>query len=105
VTPYPATSYALLNVANPNVLAWAVKPAEEGIGSGVIVRLWNLSKARESAEITLQPTIATAAHVTHIETEIEPADVSTNGTLNAKFETQQLQSYRLQLRPSRASEK
>jgi alpha-mannosidase len=40
---YPATEYSLLTLSDPSVLLCAVKPAEEGIDKGVIVRLWNLS--------------------------------------------------------------
>ena len=42
-TAYPAASYSYLSVSDPNVLLWSLKPAEEGIGEGVIARLWNLT--------------------------------------------------------------
>lgn len=45
---YPATSYSLLSVSNPNVLLWALKPAEEG----VIARLWNVADSQVSCTLT-----------------------------------------------------
>ena len=37
-TAYPASSYSYLSISDPNVLLWSLKPAEEGIGEGVIAR-------------------------------------------------------------------
>ena len=45
---YPGSSYSYLSVSDPNVLLWSLKPAEEGIGEGVIARFWNLTGVAEA---------------------------------------------------------
>jgi len=32
----PEKSFSLLKISNPNMLLWALKPAEEGVTNGVI---------------------------------------------------------------------
>ncbi len=44
-----ASSFSLVNVTNPDVLLWSVKPSEEGIANGLITRLWNLKKRRRTS--------------------------------------------------------
>ena len=34
--PYPEQSHSLLGISNPNVVLWALKPAEDGIAAGAI---------------------------------------------------------------------
>ncbi len=104
ITPYPADTYSLLTVANPNVLLWALKPAEEGIAGGVIVRLWNLSDKPAKSDLSFQPGIAAATRTTHIETDIQAALVSPKGAMTATFARQQLQTYRVRLRGAPAAE-
>ncbi len=93
--PYPDATYSLLNVSNPDVLLWAVKPGEEGIASGVIARVWNLSNASTKADLAFTPGIAAAHRATHIETDIEAVPLSGTGALPATFTGQQMQTYRL----------
>ena len=52
---YPEASYSLLTVDDPGVLLWALKPAEEGIDQGLIVRLWNLSGRAAETRVRLAP--------------------------------------------------
>lgn len=93
---YPETSYSLLSVNQPDVLVWAVKPAEEGIGHGVITRLWNVSDAPVTAEWgSPQQRVASAMRTTHIETDLDPATLSAAGMVTAPFTRQQIQTYRL----------
>ena len=41
---YPDKSYSLLRISDPNLLLWAVKPAEDGIANaGITLRVWNMS--------------------------------------------------------------
>ena len=75
-TAYPGSSYSYLTVSDPNVLLWSLKPAEEGIGEGVIARLWNLTASPKSFSISLNEPIARAKSVTHIETDRGDATVS-----------------------------
>ena len=41
---YPQVSCSLVQISDPSVLLWSVKPAEDGIDTaGVALRVWNLS--------------------------------------------------------------
>ena len=93
-THYPETTYSLLSVSAPNVLLWAVKPAEDGIGKGVAVRLWNLSDKPATATVGFAPGIVAARRTTHVETDLEPLSPA-DGAVAATFTRQQLQTYRL----------
>ena len=89
-----ASTYSYLTISDPNVLLWSLKPAEEGIGEGVIARLWNLTASPKSFSLSLNEPIARAKSVTHIETDRGDATVSA-GALNATAAQNQLLSYRL----------
>jgi alpha-mannosidase len=93
--PFPADTYSLLTVSDPNVLLWAVKPAEEGIDRGIIARLWNVSDNPATAHLALAPGLSSAQRTTHIETNLEPVALTADGALPAVFARQQLQTYRL----------
>jgi alpha-mannosidase len=95
--PYPATTYSFLTISDPNVLLWALKPAEDGIGRGIITRVWNQSDAPLSFTLTLARPLASADKVTHIETSIAPAEVS-SGKLVAPIDQQQIQTHLLRLK-------
>ncbi len=92
--PFPADMFSLLTVSNPNVLLWALKPAEEGIDGGVVARLWNLADQPEETTIGLASGLASARQTTHIETDLTEVPV-TDGQVNARFARQQLQTFRL----------
>ncbi len=91
---YDAKTFSLLEVSDPNVLLWALKPAEEEIQDGIIARFWNLAPTPQTTSIALNPGIASATRTTHIETNLEPAAVA-DGVLTAKFAPQQIQTFRL----------
>ena len=93
-TAYPAASYSYLSVSDPNVLLWSLKPAEEGIGEGVIARLWNLTGTSRPISVSLSEPIARAKSVTHIETDRGDAPLSA-GALSATAAQNQLLSFRL----------
>ncbi|MFZ1701377.1 MAG: hypothetical protein WAU71_11180, partial [Pyrinomonadaceae bacterium] len=91
--PYPATNFSFLNISNPNVLLWALKPAEDGIDRGIVARVWNHGNAG-SYNLSLSQPIISAERVTHIETPIGPATVN-SGQLNAPINQQQIQTHLL----------
>ncbi len=93
--PFPADTFSLLTVTDPNVLLWAVKPAEEGIDRGVIARLWNVSDAPATATISLSSGLAGAQRTTHLETDLEALAIDAAGAIHVNFARQQLQTYRL----------
>ena len=91
---YPEPSYSLLKIASPEVLVWAVKPAEEGIEQGAIVRFWNTAHHPVQTEIEFSRPIRRAQRTTHIETDLSDAP-RVNGKLPVSFSAQQIQTYRL----------
>ncbi|MBP8256481.1 MAG: hypothetical protein KAX37_04095 [Opitutaceae bacterium] len=93
--PLPANSYSLLTVNNPGVLLWAVKPAEDGIGQGIIARLWNVTDFPVQTALSFAPGLANARRTTHLETDLEPASLSDAGTLPLRLARQQIQTFRL----------
>lgn len=95
-TAYPEKIYSLLKVSNPNVLLWALKPAEDGISQGLVARVWNLADKPEEYGIELATGIARAKEVTHIETTIAETPVAA-GRVVKTARARQLQT--LQLTP------
>ncbi len=69
---YPETSYSYLTISDPNVLLWSLKPAEEGIGEGVVARLWNMAAAPKDFSLALSEPIG-AANADHAHRD-EPAE-------------------------------
>lgn len=94
--PYPERNYSFLNITNPNVLLWTLKPAEDGISRGIITRVWNQSNATENYTLGISRTITSAEKTTHIETSISSAN-SSGGVLNANINQQQIQTHLLRV--------
>jgi alpha-mannosidase len=93
---FPANNYTFLQISNPDVLLWALKPAEDGIGRGIIARVWNQADSATNYSLSLGKTINAAEKVTHIETFIENAAVS-SGKLNTNINQQQIQTHLLKI--------
>lgn len=93
---YPANSFSFLQISNPDVLLWALKPAEDGIGRGIVARVWNQGNSPGSYTLGLSRTINSAEKLTHIETFIAPATI-TSGQLNANINQQQIQTHLLKI--------
>ena len=94
--PFPANVFSFVQISNPNVLLWTLKPAEDGISRGIVARVWNQSNAPVNYNLSLAQSISSAEKLTHIETFIENAVVS-NGQLNANINQQQIQTHLLKL--------
>jgi alpha-mannosidase len=93
--PCPPLSYSLLHLDNASVLPWTVKPAEEGIGQGMIVRLWNLSDQPQAFALGLNGIKLTrACTASHIETDTGPAELK-NGSLHGSLRGNQVGTWRL----------
>lgn len=92
---YDATRFSLLSVDDPNVLLWALKPAEEGIEHGIVARLWNLADAPANTSLTFARTLSAAHRTTHIETNIAAVALTEADSVPVSFSRQQLQTYRL----------
>lgn len=90
---YPEALYSFLNIDNPNVLLWALKPHEDGIDQGIVIRLWNLSESPASFNLTLAPgPIISALRLTHIETPLEEANIS-GGALSETLAGNQMKTF------------
>ncbi len=97
---YPETSYSLVAISNPNVLLWALKPADDGIAQGIIARVWNLSARAASFSLTIAAGRITAAkNTTHIETPIGDATVN-SGALTASIAAYQIKTFSLSITSS-----
>ncbi len=94
---YPADTYSYVTVSDPNVLLWALKPADDGISKGVIARLWNLGGSASNFTLSLAPGVQSAEQTTHIETPLGApgsAPVS-GGALHGSANAQQIVTYQL----------
>lgn len=93
---YDENSYSFLTISDPDVLLWSLKPAEDGIGQGVITRVWNQANSGRTYSLSLAQDLISAKHVTHIETFLSDASV-VNGNLSAFAAANQIQTHRLTL--------
>ena len=94
---YPDKVFSLLSIDNPNVLLWALKPAEDGITQGIITRFWNLAPSPVNFSMSMsQGAIDKAMKTTHIETTIGQASIS-NGNLNEALNQWQIGTYLISL--------
>lgn len=93
---YPENSYSLFTIADPDTLLWSIKPAEEGIGQGIITRVWNMSTAPINAALVFSRPVASAKRTTHIETDLSDAYML-GGVPYALLAGQQMQTFRINL--------
>ncbi|MGH9341264.1 MAG: glycosyl hydrolase-related protein [Acidobacteriota bacterium] len=93
---YPEKSYSLLEVSRPDVFVWSVKPSEEGIERGMMVRVWNMAHEPVQGELICAQPIAGAKQTTHIETDLEEVGL-VNGRLPVALTPQQIKTFRLML--------
>jgi alpha-mannosidase len=92
---YPAGQFSFLSISNSNVLLSALKPADDGILTGVVARVWNLSNSPVGCAFSLPGnSIASARQLTHIETPLAQLTVA-GGVLNDSLAAQQLKTYSL----------
>jgi alpha-mannosidase len=89
--------FSLLSISDPNVLLWSVKPAEEGIENGIILRVWNLKNNDVDCTISSELKIEKAKQTTHIETDIE-AIITNSGRLNTNIGHNRIETFRLFLK-------
>jgi alpha-mannosidase len=78
-------------------LLWSVKPAEEGIENGIILRVWNLKNNDVDCTISSELKIEKAKQTTHIETDIE-AIITNSGRLNTNIGHNRIETFRLFLK-------
>ena len=83
-------------IADPDREGVQLMPGEAGMGQGVVARVWNRAVSPLSYSLSLARPIASAHRVTHVETRIAPANVS-SGNLYAYVNQQQIQTHLLKL--------
>jgi alpha-mannosidase len=94
-TVYPPDIFSLLSVDDPNVLLWVLKPAEDGVKSGVIARLWNMSANPASIALSCPPfPFLKAMQLTHLETPTDQISLE-NGVLKTALNQFQLKTFSL----------
>jgi alpha-mannosidase len=94
-SPLPAATWSLLSLPSPDVLLWALKPAEEGVTNGVIARVWNVAEGARTMALSLPPLgIASARATTHVETDLGAATLA-GGAVQGSLARQQLATFRL----------
>ena len=90
----PQDSYSMLSVSNPNVILWALKPADDR-NKGLIARFWNLASTPQSYSVSLTQGVSKAFQATHIETDLAPLPVS-SGAIRLQAERLQIKTIRLE---------
>ncbi|MBA3755231.1 MAG: glycoside hydrolase, partial [Nitrosomonas sp.] len=94
---YNENNYSFLTISDPDILLWALKPAEDGINQGVVTRVWNQANSARNYTLSLASSILMGKRTTHIETDIANANII-SGNLSASLAANQIQTHRLQLR-------
>lgn len=90
----PEKTYSLLTISNPDILLWAFKPAEDGLGKGLVSRVWNLTAKPQEYSLALATGITSAIKTTHLETDLDPLPVR-NNAVTVRLEPSQIQTMRL----------
>ncbi|MBK8882041.1 MAG: glycoside hydrolase [Bacteroidales bacterium] len=85
---------SMFEVSNPEVLVWALKPSEDGIDSGIIMRVWNMSDDDEDVVISSYSEIISCRLTSHIETDISEIKPE-SGVLKLKIGHNRIQTYRI----------
>lgn len=91
---YDEKQFSMFSISDPDILAWAVKPAEEGIDKGIIMRVWNMADTNKSVTISSGSGITKAFSTTHIETDDRTLAVGKAG-LTVEAGHNRLQTFRL----------
>ncbi len=91
---YPAKTFSLVQISDPALVLWALKPAEEGIVEGIIARVWNLEDENRTCELSFPWPVLSAKTVTHIEKDTGPL-YSEGGKIITDIGHNQIRSYRI----------
>ena len=94
---YKDRQFSMFSISDSNVLAWALKPSEEGVANGIIMRMWNLSDADKQIQISAKAPLAKAFSTTHIETDDQPVPLG-DGKLITIITHNRLQTFRVFLK-------
>ncbi len=73
----PGTQFSFLSTSDPDVIVWALKPAEDTSSGKTVVRIRHLADSVKTVSLLFGAGISGAKRVTHIEVSL--ADVSAGG--------------------------
>ena len=93
---YPSR-LSLFEIGDPDVLVWTLKPSEEGIDKGIIMRVWNMSDNENEVVISSPSEIVRCSLTSHIETDISEIK-PVSGVLKLKIGHNRIQTYRIFLK-------
>ncbi len=96
VHPYPEKQFSLLGIDNPDVLLWALKSHEDGIGNGLVARVWNQSDSSQTTRFSRKSPFTAATRLSHIETPIEPLKLK-DGVLETPVGANRMETYQLNI--------
>lgn len=96
---YDRKQFSMFSISDTNVLVWALKPAEEGIDNGIIMRAWNLSDKNKPVTITSNSVIIKAFSTSHIETDNKGIPVQ-KGAIHTTALHNRIQTFRIFLNQS-----
>ena len=88
------TEFSLLSVSAPNILLLSVKPAEEGIDSGIITRFWNMNDSKSKADVKFNQNIDRAWETTHIEVDLQKIEPKKQ-SMPMNFNQHQIKTFRI----------
>ncbi|HPG38193.1 MAG TPA: glycoside hydrolase [bacterium] len=96
---YPEKQFSLLQISDPAIILWALKPHEDGIReNGIVLRGWNLDdRDKEFTIQTIDNTLKSAHQLSHVETPLTEIKTTVNKvktTINAR----QMQTIGLQIK-------
>ena len=91
---YPATQFSLMEISDPAVLLWALKPHQDGIDkNGIVARFWNMDDNQSDCVVSVpEGEILSAKEITHIETPVGDMPID-RGAFTASLAPQQMKSF------------
>ncbi len=92
----PHDTFSLLRIQDPNLILWALKPAEEGIKNGLIARLWNLNDQQVNASMVFGKKILAANETTHVEINTKACSFKKN-SVDIGIPGLQMKTFRINL--------
>ena len=95
--PLPFSIYAFIKTSGPEVILWALKPAEEGVKiNGIIARIWNLNESFLKSDLKFNRTVSSATETTHVEVDLRSIPFKKN-VVFIEAESQQMKTFRIKL--------
>ena len=91
------SKFSLFTISNSDILMWSLKPAEEGIENGIILRVWNMDNQDNDCIISSAFPIIKCKVTSHIETDISDI-IPQDGQLKAVIGHNRLQTFRIFLK-------